>query len=596
MTLLEIVISTHHCRSTHHHIAFDALQILDGPDAEDWKRLLLRHHRQLFKGAMAPDKKFRDYQNHVLHVQEGEWGGARDAAMLWYGKAVAALRAGAWSKAAYALGVLTHYYADPIQPFHTAQSEEASALHRAFDWSVIQARPLLKAMMDARGYPRLEAESHPGFVADMVLSGARYANQHYWTLIDHYDINRAAEDPESGLDPVLLEIMADLLAYATSGVALLFQRAFTEAGVAPKQVDLDVPGYLAALDIPLRMLGRRLEDRRDRSNVQKTYAELNRTGKVLRSLSAYDRAIRSLHADQVLRRPLSELDRQPLEPLGSQHVAAPRRAKPVRYELRIVPVHSAAPRFTETEQNASGVAGPDTDAVCPVSETEQIQQVTQNMSLDESSDETESPLIQLQYEVIERSSGAGAPSEQAETVKDEAGPDQTCAEQAASDQKLSADDETEAPSPRQSERGALTLQSPVVEAPSIGPKTAARLAQQNILTISDLLEADADAVAAALNVRYVKSRMITDWQDQTRLMLGAPGLRVLDSQILVGAGIRSPDDLARASATKVFKAASQFLDTPQGARILWGGEKRVDKAYVAHWIDLAKGGSENAAA
>ncbi|MEC7290690.1 MAG: DUF4332 domain-containing protein, partial [Pseudomonadota bacterium] len=81
---------------------------------------------------------------------------------------------------------------------------------------------------------------------------------------------------------------------------------------------------------------------------------------------------------------------------------------------------------------------------------------------------------------------------------------------------------------------------------------------------------------------------LIDWQDQTRLMVEAPGLRVLDSQILVGAGIRSADDLASASATTVLKAATSFLDTPQGARVLWGGENNVDRDEVEHWIDLAK--------
>ncbi|MEL7112191.1 MAG: zinc dependent phospholipase C family protein, partial [Pseudomonadota bacterium] len=131
MNLLELVIIAHRCRSTHHYIAFDALQLLKGDRASDWKNLLLKHHTALLKGAKAPDSEFRDFQNHVLHVQDGEWGGARDAAMEWYGKAVEALRAKKWSKAAYALGVLTHYYADPIQPFHTAQTEEEGTMHRA---------------------------------------------------------------------------------------------------------------------------------------------------------------------------------------------------------------------------------------------------------------------------------------------------------------------------------------------------------------------------------------------------------------------------------------------------------------------------------
>ena len=210
MNLLELVIIAHRCRSTHHFIAFDALQLLKGKDAGDWKNLLLKHHTQLLKGAKAPDAEFRDFQNHVLHVEDGEWGGARDAAMEWYGKAVEALREKKWSKAAYALGVLTHYYADPIQPFHTAQSEEEGAIHRALEWSIAKSRDTIKALIDLRGYPHVHAGTETGFVADMVLAGAKYSNPHYQTFIDHYDLHKGVANPPEGLDQTLLDIIADL--------------------------------------------------------------------------------------------------------------------------------------------------------------------------------------------------------------------------------------------------------------------------------------------------------------------------------------------------------------------------------------------------
>lgn len=77
MTLLERVIRAHRCRSTHHFIAFDALSLIEGPEAEGWKSLMLVHHEHLLKGAKAPDDTFKDFKNHVLHVGEGEWRGAR---------------------------------------------------------------------------------------------------------------------------------------------------------------------------------------------------------------------------------------------------------------------------------------------------------------------------------------------------------------------------------------------------------------------------------------------------------------------------------------------------------------------------------------
>ncbi len=622
MTLLEIVILAHRCRTTHHFIAFDALQLLSGADAQDWKNLLLRHHAKLLKGARAPDTEFKDFQNHVLHVQEGEWGGARDAAMLWYGKAVEALRAQKWGKAAYALGVLTHYYSDPIHPFHTAQSEEDAAIHKAVEWSTSQARATLKARIDARTYPHVRAGYQTGFVADMVLEGARYANQHYATLIDHYDMDRAMMDPQSGLDDRLLDILADLIAFATSGVAVLFERAFAEAGVKPQKVDLDLPGYLAALDIPVRKFTRKLQDASDRRAVEKNYQELLTTGKVIQTLAKDNKAIRSLHARQVLRKPLAQLDVEPLEPLGSRHIPSDRHDLPVRYELRIVPVPTQRP--IRSEATARDVVLP--CDMPPVSACTEASEAMPNLAANTSEEVKTAALSNLDnpegleeaiVAVPEPNLQAGA--DKAETIC-QFGPEpelkeaQTDAETKGGDtynrSRTVPDKHTEPatepitqhvaraaaeqsePAPKAKR---LSVDDPVVNAPSIGPKTAARFEKIDILTISDLLAADPGAAATNLNVRYIKAETIADWQDQTRLLLDAPGLRVLDSQILIGVGIRSVDDLAKASATRIFKAATRFLDTPQGARILWGGDNAVEKAHVEHWIDLARTAHDQAA-
>ena len=175
--LLRNVITAHHCRSTHHFIVMDALGLLDGKDADGWHDLMLSEHASLLAGAKAPDTEFKDFRNHVLHVSEGEWGGARDAAAEWYGKAVGALREKKWSHAAYALGVLSHYYADPIQPFHTGQSEEEGAIHRALEWSIAKSRAEIVRRIELKGYPDIGAGMGSGFVSDMVLAGAQRSHR-----------------------------------------------------------------------------------------------------------------------------------------------------------------------------------------------------------------------------------------------------------------------------------------------------------------------------------------------------------------------------------------------------------------------------------
>jgi len=46
--------------------------------------------------------------------------------------------------------------------------------------------------------------------------------------------------------------------------------------------------------------------------------------------------------------------------------------------------------------------------------------------------------------------------------------------------------------------------------------------------------------------------------------------------------------LAKASARKVLTAATSFLDTPSGSRVLWGGEAKVEENEVKSWIEMAR--------
>ena len=135
--------------------------------------------------------------------------------------------------------------------------------------------------------------------------------------------------------------------------------------------------------------------------------------------------------------------------------------------------------------------------------------------------------------------------------------------------------------------GSLTREDPVVDAPSIGRKTAKQLARAGITTIGDLLDCDPEMVELELNVRHITAEAIRAWQDQTQLMIDVPGLRVHDAQLLVGAGITTREDLANASARTIFELAMEFLSTPEGERVL-RDDQVLNEDEVEGWIELAQ--------
>jgi predicted flap endonuclease-1-like 5' DNA nuclease len=300
MSLLYRIVYAAHANGTHHKLALDALNRLQAPDADRWRNLFLKHADAYLEGSKAPDKQFKDFVNHVLHVQDDYWGGAPEKADAWYAKLVAALRTESWREAAFAAGVLSHYYTDPIQPFHTAQSEAESAIHRACEWSISRSYDDLAKIGRAK-FANIEVEIPDGaaWLKEMVCRGAETSNRSYEKLIVHYDIHRGAADPPTGLDDTSRFLLAELLTYASTGLAHILDRAFAESGAAPPSVSLTVETFLATLKIPSKWVEKRLTNAEDRAVVRAMYAELQATGHVEATLPEDDRVVRDLYELQV---------------------------------------------------------------------------------------------------------------------------------------------------------------------------------------------------------------------------------------------------------------------------------------------------------
>lgn len=321
MSVMYNVIFVSRCSSTHHKLAMDALRHVRGDDAERWRRLFLKHHPSYLEGSKAPDDRFKDFKNHVLHVGDGEWGGAIKAVETWYDRFVHALRKQDWEEATFSAGVLSHYYTDPIQPFHTGQSEAEGKVHRAAEWSIAKSYHELQNILeqDFDGYPEMELPTTPTWLADHVRNGARMAHQYYDTCIEHYDLAKGVRNPPAGLDQEMKDILAQLIGVAAVGFARLLERGFDESQAQAPEVELVLDTIIAQCRRPVNWIVRQLKDVHERNVVLDLYREVQNTGKAIETLPPDERTIRRLHAQEVRKIPLGELDAEPAKAAGTAH-------------------------------------------------------------------------------------------------------------------------------------------------------------------------------------------------------------------------------------------------------------------------------------
>jgi hypothetical protein len=133
----------------------------------------------------------------------------------------------------------------------------------------------------------------------------------------------------------------------------------------------------------------------------------------------------------------------------------------------------------------------------------------------------------------------------------------------------------------------LDRSADVVDAPSIGPRTAEKLIEIGIRTVDDLLKADPITVAEKLKNRRMNANTIEQWQQQTTLACRVPQLRGHDAQILVALGITDPQTLAQADVETLWAKVAPFVDTKEGKRIIRNG-KEPDLNEVQDWIRWAQ--------
>ena len=566
MNLLFRVVYAAHANGTHHKLALDAVRHLRGMDADLWQRMFLANASLYLEGSKAPDNDFKDFKNHVLHTRDGFWGGAPAKVQSWYGHLVEALALNDWPTSAYCAGVLSHYYTDPLQPFHTAQSEAENNIHRAAEWSISRSYDELRDLGE-RDFANLDVAlgTGPNWLVEALCKGAEIANGYYEKLIAHYDIQRGVVDPPSGLDQVAKRMVAEMIRYAYLTYGMVLDRAIQESNTHAPDVGLTLPTLLATLKVPAKVLTRRIANAEERRTVERIYDELLATGTVERNLPEDDRTVRELHAKEVLARLAPQPEASKVFPFKPRErvqtrIETERAARgPIRTPAEVIPLR-VAPVAAPVAVPAVAVAAPAHRVAAPPPAAA----ASAPMPAPAVAERAPAPAV------IVPAGAIAAPVVVAEVNPAE-----------------EPEREEAAVATRGGRRFYLTLDHDVVDGPSIGAKTAERLKPHGINKVRDLLRADPVALAVLVDARHITPEAISAWQDQAELVCAVPGLRGTHAQLLVGAGYRSADAIAEAEADKLCADVLAYAVSASGQRLLRHGDP-PDIEKIRNWLEAAR--------
>ncbi|MFK8113250.1 MAG: DUF4332 domain-containing protein [Rubripirellula sp.] len=494
MDRLITILRAAHCRSTHQFFVVDAIPLVTTPAGQRLGTQMLRNYKRYLVGAKAPDKDFRDFRNHVLHVQDDHWGGAAKKAEEWYGQLIRKIREGEWSDAAYCAGVLSHYFTDPLMPLHTAQSKKESIVHRPLEWSVTKSYDrILKCYQQGRHKIVFQIARQDGWLSDAVVKGAELSNRYYDFLIDRYDLEVGAKRPEQGFDVESIDVLAGLFGVALNGWARILELAAEESNVEIPEATLSVPELIAGISMPAAWIVRRIASHSEQRAVQALFDEYQATGDVVENLPAE---------------------------VASVSLERKRDRKLVRDRSRA----TVKPRVSNSSANIKPIetdATPAETFIRPSSESGTV------------------PFVASQAELTT-------------TVQ---------------------------PS--------LAMTDDLVDAPSIGPKTAKRFAEIGVTSVEQFLAGDSEKMSQAINTRWIKPETIIDWQDQARLVATVVGLCGYKAQLLVGVECRTASELAAAEAVALHRQIEQFAATSNGKRALRSSAV-PSQEDVAIWIENAE--------
>ena len=445
------------------------------------------------------------------------------------------------------------------------------------------------------------------WLAQTITQGAELAHEHYHAVIEHYDLAKGVKNPTAGMDQHCKDRIAKCLGHAVVGLARALERAFEESEATPPHVELTLQGFVATLAVPIRYVLNQIHDLHERLVVEAIYDEVQRTGKVLQNLPEDDRTVRQLHADEVLKIPLKELDAQPAGPTGAKHGQG-QAERHLPNQLITSPVidtgsgaeSSLRPRGGSRgsgfrvrgseRESGFGVRGSGTGS----RESGVGSRILTRRASEESdaktpiaSEEAAVPNPEPKRESVPKRFDVQPPAVSAPTLKSPAAatkpPEPKVEPKAFQPPKAVPNPKSEPPPATIPLKFRLEPRHPVVDAPSIGSKTAGRLEKAGIMTVADLLAADPEKLAAKLNVKHITPQTIRTWQAESTLVCRVPELYGHDAQILVASGVTDPAEAASLTPEELLELVTPFVKSVDGQRLLRSSSP-PDLAEVTNWI------------
>ncbi len=226
MHTLHRILRRSHCRNTNQLFAIDALPLVQTPAGKRLARLLLRYPKQYLTGASDPDTRICDFQNQIIHVEDGYWGGGPRVASQWYNRLLQSIEQKQYAAAAQAAGILSHYFTDALQPLHTGETKREAIVHLPLERSFYRSYDIIRNRWidnPLRAVFRLTDE--PDWLRSAMLQGAQMAHQKFSLLVNSYRFDAGVDDAMAGFDELSRIALADLLGLSVTGWARIIERA-----------------------------------------------------------------------------------------------------------------------------------------------------------------------------------------------------------------------------------------------------------------------------------------------------------------------------------------------------------------------------------